>query len=215
MMMYTLVVVQAQGWTEFTNKSPHQKLSENKKHKVDKTDTDDVPLTVDIKYTQDYELKPGQYLEPVIFEPMKKIRLSRSTYKVSSFVDFRPYYRTFKAYGHYLLQFKQDLNDPQHIGSLYNLNRTKSDHWEGSKVNLFAGSPCKIKSYECRLMKQFKMIKKEVNNLETLYNTVFAKFLSAIDHLDYHSTLGKKKNKDKVEITHSERFLQTGTYELK
>ena len=89
--MYTLVVVQAEVWTEFTNKSPRQKLSENKKHKVDKTDIDDVPLTVDIKYTQDYELKPRQYLEPVIFEPMKKIRLSRSTYKVSSFVDFRPY----------------------------------------------------------------------------------------------------------------------------
>ena len=118
-------------------------------------------------------MKPGQYLEPVIFEPMEKIRLSRSTYKVSSFVDFRPYYRTFKAYGCYLLQFKQDLNDPQHIGSLYNLNRTRSDCWEGSKVNLFAGSPCKIESYECRLMKQFKMIKKEVNNLETLYNSLF------------------------------------------
>ena len=125
---------------EFTTKTPPQKLSENKKHRVDKTDTDNALLTVDIKYTQDHELKPGQYLELVIFEPMKKIRLSRSTYKVSSFVDFRPYYRTFKAYGHYLLQFKQDLNDPQHIGSLYNLNRTKSDHWEGSKVNLFAGS---------------------------------------------------------------------------
>ena len=60
------------------------------------------------------------------------------------------------------------------------------------------------------------MIKKEVNNLETLYNTVFAKFLSAIDHLGYHPTLGKKKNKkDKIEITHSKRFLQTGTYEPK
>ena len=64
-------------------------------------------------------------------------------------------------------------------------------------------------------MKQFKLIKKEVNNLETLYNTVFAKFLSAIDHLDYHPTLGKKKNKDKIEITRNKRFLQTGTYELK
>ena len=44
-------------------------------------------------------------------------------------------------------------------------------------------------------MKQFKMIKKEVNNLEHLYNTVFAKFLSATDHLDYHPTLGKRKGK--------------------
>ena len=109
MMMYTLVVVQAQERTEFTTKITPQKLSENKKHRVDKTDSDNIPLTVDIKYTKDHELKPGQYLEPVIIEPMKKIRLSRSTYKVSSFVDFRPYYRTFKAYRHYLLQFKETL----------------------------------------------------------------------------------------------------------
>ena len=69
--------------------SPH-KFSENKRHKVDKTDTDEVPMTVDIKYTQDHELKPGQYLEPVIFEPVKKIRLSRSTYKVSSLLALDP-----------------------------------------------------------------------------------------------------------------------------
>lgn len=107
-------------------------------------DPDTFQPTIDIKYTKDSELKPGQYLEPVIFRPMKKFRLSRSTYKVSSFVDFRPYYKTFRAYGRYLQQFKKDLNDSQHIGSLYNINRTRGDRWEGSKHNVFAGGPCKI-----------------------------------------------------------------------
>ena len=82
-------------------------------------------------------------------------------------------------------------------------------------MNMFAGSPCKIKSYQCRLVKQFKMIKKEVNNLEHLYNTVFAKFLSAIDHLDYHPTLGNRNRKTKVQISREKRFVQTGTYEPK
>ena len=43
-----------------------------------------------------YKIKPGHRMEPVIFEPQKKIRLSRSTYKVNSYIDFKPYKETFK-----------------------------------------------------------------------------------------------------------------------
>ena len=43
-----------------------------------------------------YKIKPGHKVEPVIFEPQKKIRLSRSTYKVNSYIDFKPYKETFK-----------------------------------------------------------------------------------------------------------------------
>ena len=42
-----------------------------------------------------YKIKPGHRMEPVIFEPQKKIRLSRSTYKVNSYLDFKPYKETF------------------------------------------------------------------------------------------------------------------------
>ena len=43
-----------------------------------------------------YKIKPDHKVEPVIFEPQKKIRLSRSTYKVNSYIDFKPYKETFK-----------------------------------------------------------------------------------------------------------------------
>ena len=36
-------------------------------------------------------LKTGELIEPIVFEPKRKIRLSRSTYKVNSYIDFRPY----------------------------------------------------------------------------------------------------------------------------
>ena len=36
-----------------------------------------------------YKIKPGHRMEPVVFEPQKKIRLSRSTYKVNSYIDFK------------------------------------------------------------------------------------------------------------------------------
>ena len=34
-------------------------------------------------------LKAGEMIEPVVSEPKRKIRLSRSTYKVNSYIDFR------------------------------------------------------------------------------------------------------------------------------
>ena len=33
-----------------------------------------------VKMSKEYQIKPGSRIEPVIFEPQRKIRLSRSTY---------------------------------------------------------------------------------------------------------------------------------------
>ena len=45
-------------------------------------------------------LKAGEMIEPIVFEPKRKIRLSRSTCKVNSYIDFRPYQDSFKKFEH-------------------------------------------------------------------------------------------------------------------
>lgn len=56
----------------------------------------------------------GKY--PVIFEPLQNIQASRSTYKVTSFIDFEPYLQYFQNFETYLTAFKANLgeleNDP-------------------------------------------------------------------------------------------------------
>ena len=47
-----------------------------------------------IKMSKGYQTKPGSKIEPVIFEPLRKIKLNRSTYKVNSCVYFKPYKET-------------------------------------------------------------------------------------------------------------------------
>ena len=49
-----------------------------------------------VEMLKGYQIKPGSRIEPVIFEPQRKIKLSRSTYKVNSYIDFKPYKETFK-----------------------------------------------------------------------------------------------------------------------
>ena len=50
-------------------------------------------------------LKPGGMIEPIVFEPKRKIRLSRSTYKVNSYIDFRPYQNALKSLRHTCTDF--------------------------------------------------------------------------------------------------------------
>ena len=45
---------------------------------------------IDDEMSEIEPLKTGELIEPIMFEPKRKIRLSRSTYKVNSYIDFRP-----------------------------------------------------------------------------------------------------------------------------
>ena len=46
----------------------------------------------------------GKY--PVIFEPLQNVQTSRSTYKVTSFINFTPYLEYFQQFERYLEAFK-------------------------------------------------------------------------------------------------------------
>ena len=63
--------------------------------------TEPLPKERDIDESMDmsrrYKVKPGHMLEPVIFKPQRKIRLGRSTYKVNSYIDFKPYKETLNS----------------------------------------------------------------------------------------------------------------------
>ena len=49
----------------------------------------------------------GKY--PVIFEPLQNVQMSRSTYKVTSFIDFEPYLQYFTNCEGYLNKFLQEI----------------------------------------------------------------------------------------------------------
>ena len=79
---------------------------------------------------------PGRLVEPVVFQPKLKIRLSRSTYKVNSYVDFGPYRESFKKFDSYI-------HNPDYVGALADLNRGKAK--EQTYIVIIAG--CKSSTY--------------------------------------------------------------------
>ena len=141
-------------------------------------------------------LKPGGMVEPIVFEPKRKIRLSRSTYKVNSYIDFRPYQNAFKKFESYLNRFSRDLRDPDYVGALVNAHRFKLENYEYIRDRdkpYFGPTTCNLATYACRVKKQYMRIVFETNKLRQLFNKIFEKFLKAIDHMEFHPTLGKEK----------------------
>ena len=70
------------------------------------------------------KVNTGVNTEPVIFEPIRNIRLSRATYKVTSYINFDPYLTNFDKFGRYLTSFKEDLSDENKMGSLMKIEPT-------------------------------------------------------------------------------------------
>ena len=54
-------------------------------------------------------MREGNGKYPVIFEPLQNIQMSRSTYKVTSFIDFEPYLQYFTNFEEYLNKFLQEI----------------------------------------------------------------------------------------------------------
>ena len=57
----------------------------------------------------------ADWVNSFIFEPMKAICLTQSTFKVTTYIDFAPYLETFQTVHDYLQDFKNDLDDPSYL----------------------------------------------------------------------------------------------------
>ena len=57
----------------------------------------------------------------------------------------------------------------------------------------FGPTTCKDATYNCRVKKQYVQIIHKTNKLRELFNGIHEKFLKAIDHMEFHPTLGKEK----------------------
>ena len=147
--------------------------------------------------SEEHDIKVGNRIEPIIFEPQCKIKLSRSTYKVTSYVDFKPYKQAFKQFGQYIRKFLADLHDPQYVDTLYKVGTNKeysSNRREENKTNIFfTNGICTQSTYQCRIQNQFIQLRNEANKVHQIYLETYRKFLRAIDHMEFHPTLGRSK----------------------
>ena len=60
----------------------------------------------------------NDWVHSVIFEPQLKIQLTRSSYKITSFLDFQPFLQGFQSVDKYINDLITDMNDPTYFWKL-------------------------------------------------------------------------------------------------
>ena len=140
--------------------------------------------------------------EPVIFEPIRNIKLSRATYKVTSYINFEPYLHNFMKFNEYLQAFKTDLKDERKMGTLMDMN--PKFLLEGNDRDCTQDMRNTFETLRCKFYRQYLRILKEVTIIEELFQSIHQKFLAAIDHLDYYPQYTNN--------TREKRFIHEGKY---
>ena len=170
--------------------------------------------------SEDHEIKVGNKIEPIIFKSQCKIKLSRSTYKVTSYVDFKPYKQAFKQFGQYIRKFLADLHDPHYVNTLYKVGTYKGHtsvrRKEDETNTYFTDGICRQLTYHCRIQNQFIQLRNEADKVHQIYLETYRKFLRAIDHMEFHPTLDRTKTqtttRDRRQSHGKEQTKRTSQY---
>ena len=102
-----------------------------------------------------------------------------------------------------MVRFLKDIHDPHYVGNLYNIIRPKGapvvQIGEDEK-NHFGTFACKQATCKCRIQNQYIQLRKEALKINSIYKNTHEKFLKAIDHMEFHPTLGRPKEGPEVRL---------------
>ena len=115
--------------------------------------------------------------------------LTRSTYKITSFLDFQPFLQGFQTVDTYIKNLIIDIANPAYFRRLvvpfYNTPFIFGNN--NTDVMKFLKSPeCADSPYACHSKLKFDQFNIEIQYIYKVFCTIYKKFLTTIDHVDYH-----------------------------
>ena len=161
------------------------------------------------KQTLSLPLPPNknEWVHLVIFEPQLKIQLTRSSYKVTSFLDFQPFLRDFQSVNDYLRDLTKDINNPEYFERIVfphrNFQVTPLLN-ESTIFNFFNTHARQANPYGCKSRLKLEQYRLEIQYVIKVFCAVYKKFLTAIDHIDYHPS----------QVQNTTRFKRSEEYDL-
>ena len=143
----------------------------------------------------------NDWVHSVIFEPQPKMLLTHSTYKITSFLDFQPFLQGFQTVDTYIKTVMIDIANPAYFKRLvYPFHNTPFIIGNNnSDVVKFLKSPgCADRPYACQSKLQFDQFNIEIQYIYKVFRAIYKKFLTTIDHIDYHPSQQHVENKTRV-----------------
>ena len=132
---------------------------------------------------------PNNWVHSVIFKPQPKIQLTWSSYKVISVLDFQPFLQGFQSVNEYLDNLMSDIDDPTYYQRLISPFRHVqiTPLSNDTHIMKFLSSPAyNICPFACQAKMKFEQYRLEVQYIYKVFRAIYKKFLTAIDHIDYH-----------------------------
>ena len=135
---------------------------------------------------------PNNWVHSVIFEPQPKIQLTCSSYKVTSILDFQPFIHGFQSVNNYLDNLWTNIQNPYYFQYLFIpfahviIDLTINNSHIEQFLNSCACHQC---PYSCQAKMKFEKFKREIHYIIKVFHATYKKFLTAIDHIDYHPSL--------------------------
>ena len=131
----------------------------------------------------------NEWVHSVIFEPQPKIQLTQSSYKVTSFLDFQPFLRGFQSVNEYFKDLTRDINNPNYfqriVSPFSNFQITPLSN--ETIIWKFLSSPaCRVNPYGFKSKIKLEQYRLEIQYVIKVFHAIYKKFLTAIDHIDYH-----------------------------
>ena len=129
------------------------------------------------------------WAHPIIFEPQPKIQLTRSSYQVTTFLDFAPYIDGFNRAKRYIENYHHDLKNPAYFNRIIHVSTNTGPSTLLNDQDLLAfhaSNFCKHLPFECSTKLNIDHYKMEIEYLYEMFSTTYRKFLNAIDHIDFH-----------------------------
>ena len=139
--------------------------------------------------------------------------LTRSTYKITSFLDFQPYLQGFQSVDTYIKNLMIDITNPAYFRRLVAPfhNTLFIFGTNNSNVIKFLKSPgCVDCPYACHSKLKFDQFNLEIQYIYKVFCAIYKKFLTTIDHIDYHPSQQYVKNKTRVK--RSDLYTLQGHY---
>ena len=155
----------------------------------------------------------NDWVHSVIFEPQPKMLLTRSTYKITSFLDFQAFLQGFQTVDTFIKDLMVDIANPAYFEKLVEPfhNTPFIIGTNQTIIAKFLMSPgCVLCPYACRLKLLFDQFNVEIQYIYKVFRATYKKFLTIIDHMDYHPF--QQYSKNKTRIKRSEFYTTYGHY---
>ena len=149
----------------------------------------------------------------VIFDPQPKMQLTRSTYKITSFLDFQPFLQGFQSVDTYIKDLMTNIANPTYfrrlISPFYDVQITPNTN-ESSIVKFLNSPQCTIRPCACHSKMKFEQYHLEIQYIYKVFCAIYKKSLTSIDHIDYHPS--QQHNRNTTRVKRSDLYTLYGQY---